>query len=377
MSRGLICVLLLATLLLALGCDRFKHNFQPPDELDFAAELFTPLQTAFNAVGTNGLDPVMAYYAEDYLHFGLLKADRRSWLQGLFNTHPDAQATVTLLDAETLTDSTAIANWRLVLATPAKQTEIADSVFTGERLIERGGHWLLKGNQMVCEPPTPKQRVIIEYFTFLGCPNCPPVEAELHDLQITYPDQLSYLEYHVSGPLTLTGDPTYSYYGPFTVPTSVFQGETRLIGSGTEILDSYAPLAQNLAAADSKFRYNNLTFSLDGQTVSGSLELELLEQSLDLADLVLNIAIIERVSSYNNTQGEPLRNVVRAKMFQDVTASALDQPILFSLTSPTPIPDDASLVIFAQTRPSVFANNATIHGGIELPLFATSTAKRK
>ncbi len=367
MKRYLIASLALLSVLFSLGCDRFQHAFEPPDTVDFAAELFTPLDTAFHGIPSFSLESVMAFYAEDYLHFGQTKTDRQNWLQGIFNAEPNALGQVTLLNAEELTDSTAIANWNLKIQTSSRVV-LADSLFSGERLVKRGGKWLLKGNQMTCVLPTPKQQVIVEYFTFLGCPNCPVVEAELHDLEIQYSGQFTYLEHHTAAPLQIAGDGTYAYYGPFTVPTSVFGGQTRLTGSGTEILDQYAPLTQSLANVDSDFRYINPTLGVEGNTVSGSLSLEQLAQQLDWTDMVLNYVLVERVSSFNNTAGQPLRNVVRAKGFQTITQADLNAPVLFSLQSTVPIPDDASLVIFAQTKPSSFANNATIHGGIEVIL---------
>lgn len=367
MKRWLILSLVLLSLLFSLGCDRFKHAFEPPDTVDFAAELFTPLDTAFHGFPSFSLDPVMAFYAEDYLHYGQTKADRRNWLQGIFDAEPNALGQVTLINAEELTDSTAIANWRLKIET-SDRVVLADSLFSGERLVKRGGKWLLKGNQMTCVLPTPKQQVIVEYFTFYGCPNCPVVEAELHDLEIQYSGQMSYLEHHVSGPLMIGTDPTYLYYGPFTVPTSIFQGTSRLTGSGTDVIDSYAPLVQSLAAEDSDFRYINPTLGVEGNTVSGSLSLEQLATDIDYTDLVLNYVLIERVSSFNNTQGQPLRNVVRAKGYRSLTEADLNQPVLFTLESTVAIPDDAALVIFVQNRPSPYANNATIHGGVEVDL---------
>lgn len=368
MKRRPLILLTLAVVLAGFGCDRFAHNFQPPEQTDFAAELFTPLQTAFEGQPALGLSAVMAFYADDFLRFGQNKADWRNWLQGFYAVHPDAQAAVTLINAEEISDSTAIANWRFVLSSSDGRNVLADSTFTGERLVERGGQWQLRGNQLACQPPTPLQHVIIEYFTYIGCPNCPDVETELHDLQLAYPSQLSYLEHHISGPLRVPDDPTFSYYGPFSAPTSIFQGGNRLTGSDPNLIDSYGPIVQGLAQQESKFRYHTPVLGVEGQTVTGSIQLDLLDPSLDLSDLVLNYVLIERVSSYQNTNGAHLRNVVRAKGFQALGAASLGQPVLFSLDSNYPIPDDASLVIFAQTRPSPFNEIAAIHSGIEVVL---------
>lgn len=365
MKRIALPVLIVLAALFGAGCDRFGHNFLPPDAVDLEAELFTPLDEALQNQTEAGIDPVMAFFADDYLHFGLNKADRRAWLEGIFQAQPAAVAGATLLASDLLSDSTAVVNWRLQV-TEAKGV-IADSTFTGERLVKRNGHWLLRGNQMSCEPPVVKQRVIIEYFTFLGCPNCPAVEAELHDLQLAWPNQLSYLEHHITGPLAVADDPTYDYYGPFTVPTSILDGEVMLTGSSADILSEYAAQVQNLANMDSAIEYTNLNYSVEGQTISGTVQLDM-PAPFNHTDLVLNCVLIERVSSFTNTQGQNLRNVVRAKSVQDIGFLDFPNTVSFSLSSAVTIPDDASLVIFAQTKPVIFGNNANIHSGIEVEL---------
>ncbi len=193
------------------------------------------------------------------------------------------------------------------------------------------------------------------------------MEAELHDLQLEYPNQLSYLEHHTTGPLAVADDPTYDYYGPFSVPTSILGGEVMLTGSSADIISSYAPEVQTLADIDSRVNYSGLTFSVDGQTISGTVQLDM-PVPFTTTDLVLNCVLIERQSSFNNTQGQPLRNVVRAKSVQNIGFMDFPNTVNFSLTSSVPIPDDASLVIFAQWHPAFFGNNATIYGGIEVAL---------
>ena len=361
-------MILAALLLLSIGCDRFQHNFQPPEVVDFEAVLFTPLAAAFDASSAADLAPVMAFYAEDYMHFGISKSDRQLWLEGIYALAGDPQVQVSLLSAQAQGDTAAVVNWRLQISSSGGREVLADSTFTGERLALRNGNWLLKGNQLTCVVPTPKQRIIIEYFSFLGCPNCPVVEAKLHELQLQYPDQLSYLEHHTSGPLVVPGDNTFAYYGYSSVPASVFQGEVKLVGSTTDILDQYSPLVQTLSQVDAPLRYSDLAYSVDGQTITGSVRLEALNDQFDPSEAVLNCVLIERESPYTNTVGENLRNLVRAKTVLPLSGLNLAAPIPFTLESSVPIPDDASLVVFAQYKPSPFANNATIQSGTEVPL---------
>jgi hypothetical protein len=368
MKGYLIPILIVMTAFLAVGCDRFAHNFLPPDTVDFQAELFTPLQDAFDAQPEAGIETIMGYYTEDYLHFGLNKADRRSWLEGIYLAEPDAEAAVSLLNAEELTDTTAIANWRLVISSPGNRAVIADSTFTSERLAKRSGKWMLKGNQMTCELPTPKQHIIIEYFTFLTCPNCPAVEDKLYELYLQYPGRFSYLEHHVNDVLAIPGDQAHSYYNYPSFPGSVIQGETVLNGSSQAILDEYDNQAENLSQMDSPFLYIQPWANVEGQTISGAVQLQMLATEFDFTNLVLNYVLIERETSYQNVAGHNVRNVIRAQGSKPITEADLSNPITFSLASTVPIPDDASIVLFVQTKPATFANNATIHSGVEFAI---------
>jgi len=365
MKKFAIPVLVVLAALFVAGCDRFAHNFQPPEEVDLQTGLFDPLNQALQNQPEAGIESVMVHFAEDYLHFGLNKSDRRAWLEGIFQAQPNAISEAGLLYSNLTTDSTAVAKWRLTIR--ESEGVIVDSTFVGENLVKRNGHWLLRGNQLISEPPAVKQRVIIEYFTFLGCPNCPAVEAELHNLQLAYPGQLSYLEHHISGPLTVTGDETYDYYGPFTVPTSILGGGVMLTGSSADIISSYAPEVEALANIDSRIIYSELSYTVDGQTISGTVRLDM-PDPFTHTDMVLNCVLIERESSFTNTQGQPLRNVVRAKSVKVIGNLDFPNTVSFSLNSAVPIPDDASLVIFAQHHPAFFGNNAIIYGGIEVEL---------
>lgn len=368
--KNVTLILILAVLLLAAGCDRFTHDFQPPAATDFTAALFTPMDNAFDAVGTNGLDVVMSFYADNYLHFGITKTDRRQWLQDIYSLDANAQTQVTLIASEQQTDTLAVANWRLLITSTTK-TVLADSTFTGERLVKRNNQWLLKGNQMVCSVPNPNQLVVLEYFTFLGCPNCPPVEAKLHELQLQYGDRLSYLEHHTSPPLAVTGDGTYAYYGQgssLPLPSTVFQGQNILSGSSTETLDSFGPLVANLSSIETPMRYSNLLFTVEGNQVNGSVRLTPLQNGFSLQDKVLNAVLIEKVSTFTNTQGENLRNVVRGKSVISLSQADLDMPLAFNVQFSGTLPDDAALVIFAQHKPGAFNNDANILSGVEIPI---------
>jgi len=368
--------LLLLALLVLTACDRFEHEFAPPVQTNFEAQLFTPLETAFNAGGIQSLPTVMSYFSDDYLHNGFTKQDRQSWLEGIYTQVANPVVEVTLINSQQTSATSANANWRLLISTPGRAV-LADSTFTGDTLIKSDAMWQIRGNRAACSVPDPKQTVILEYFTFLGCPNCPPVEAKLHELQLEHIGRLSYLEHHTTGPLMVNGDPTYSYYAPGSVPVTMFQGETRIAGSGADVIASYGPLVDNLLEIDSPMLYQNLQYSISGQSVSGSIGLQPTQNGFTQDDLYLCAVLIEKQSSFTNTQGEHLMNVVRGKSIVDLRTADLSQPISFNVAvAGTSIPDDPAIVIFAQRRPATFANNASILSGIEMPLNISQMSKR-
>lgn len=372
--RYQLIALLIAVSLLALGCDRFGHEFET---INFKTGFFDPLDAAFAAATVDELDTVMAFYTDDYLQSGVTKADRRAWLEGIFLVEPNPVVESTILRTHELSDSTAVVDWNLRLSTPAGKAVIAESTFLDEQLVLRAGRWLLKGNQQVPQPPSSKQHIIVEYFTFLGCPNCPPVEAKLHELQLQYSDQLSYLEHHTTGPLHIPTDNTSVYYGINGVPASVFQGEDNIGGNSADVLAIYDNMVQELSTIDGTFRYLNPVYVVDGQTITGSVTLVSQVPDFDTTDLTLNYVLIEKVSTFTNTQNEHLRNVVRAKGSIGLAPEDLDGPISFSLKCTVPLPeDDYSLVLFAQTKPMTFANNASIHSGLEIPLTLSTTSSK-
>mgnify|MGYP000942177726 FL=1 len=90
MKKFAIPVLVVLAALFVAGCDRFAHNFQPPEEVDLQTGLFDPLNQALQNQPEAGIESVMVHFADDYLHFGLNKSDRRAWLEGIFQAQPNA-----------------------------------------------------------------------------------------------------------------------------------------------------------------------------------------------------------------------------------------------------------------------------------------------
>ncbi len=365
-------VMLIVTLALLSSCDRYEHNYTAPVVIDYGVELFTPLQTAFNLSDANDFSPVMVYYADDYLHFGISKGDWELELRTLITGIANPVFEVTMGNAMQQNETNAIANWSLKITDPASKIVIADSTFVGERLVKRNGKWLLKGNQMTCEPPVGKQLVIAEYFTQRNCQGCPDAEEKLKELELQYPQNFVYLEQHVSGGLEIPGDPTATYYRVYSQPTTVFNGSEKLSNSTPVILDQYQSLVDNYVLQDTPIRYQVQSVpEVSGREVSGAVMLTPLV-NIDQSDLVLHYVIIEEVSPYVNeyNAGVFLHNVVQARGSLSLSGVNLAEPVSFSVTAPRDLPEDIRLIVFAQKRPTSFKNNATIYGGLDVPLLS-------
>jgi hypothetical protein len=366
-----ISLLLLLLLVLLSSCDRYEHNFKAPVVLNFNEVVFSPLQDAFNQSNAADLSMVMDFYADDYLHFGTNKADWELQLRTMISGVPNPVFEVIHSSSMQQNEITAIANWQLKISDPDSKRVIADSTFVGERLVKVSGKWLLKGNQMVCEPPAGKQLVIAEYFTYRTCQNCPPAEAKLKELYLQYPGNFTYLEHHTSGGLEIAGDNTHIYYAAYSPPVSVFNGMDKVTQSTAASLAQYQSLVDSYVQIDTPIRYQiHSTPTVNGRTMTGAVKLTPLIE-LDQNDMVLNYVIYEEESHLSNitTPNIPLRHVVRAKGITSLAGVNLNNPINISLTSTVDLPEDIKLVVFAQKKPTTFQNNATIYGGLELPLF--------
>ncbi len=364
--KKVIYALILIALLGIFSCDRFDHSFKPLEQVDFETELFCPLQTALETVSADDLSPVMAFYAEDYIHYGINKSQWEAMLQNMLSGVNDPVIEVTLITASLQNDTNALANWRLKISDDNKAV-IADSLYIGERLAKESGKWLLRGNQCGCLPEVPTQKVIVEYVTNVGCSYCPAVEELLHNLSSEFGENFIYLTHQLSGPVAIS-DPLYAYYNAFSAPVSIIQGKHKLASGTQEILNQYYPLVQNEIAVSSPMEYKNINAVVSGKTISGSVQLSPLLTDFSQEELILNLVIIDRVSTANNAVGEPLTNVVIGRKRIDISSADLHNPITFEVTATADLPDDAALVVFAQKTPATFANNATIYSGIQYPL---------
>lgn len=357
-----LVILLVVVVMGISSCDRFDHNFVPDEQENFATELFEPLEADFNISTAADLSPAMAHYADDYQHFGVTKNEWQTLLETYLAGVADPQFEVTFSNVQQQNDTEALASWRLLITDPATKAVLADSLYSAERLRKVDGKWLLRGNQNTCNPVN-KQLVIAEYFTFDTCPGCPDAEVKLHDLELQYPGQFIYLEHHIMNELHLPHDNTNLYYNVFSAPTSVFQGKEKVSQSNATSLALYQSHVDALVQIDEPIRYQLVNATISGRDLNASVRL-LPQITLDQANLELSYVLIEETSDHTNANGDPLHNVVRALGSQSLTGVDLNEPVSISLSSTVDLPTDLKLVVFAQHKPTPFANNSTIYGGL-------------
>ncbi len=351
-------------LLLALtlmSCDRFEHDFTAQDAVDIHENFFLPLGAALATISASDMSAIEAIYRDDYLHNGVSKSERITWMQSFLNQDPDAVFSVSDQHYEKIDDNNALVNWHLTISSGGKEI-LADSLFVGERVIRQGKPWLLYGNQ-TCVQETDQQLVIAQYFTFRTCPNCPPAEAELYMLQQQYPDNFIYLEHHTMMELMVPGDDTHQYYGAYSSPNTVFQGMEKVSGGAAGNVALYQPIVENLLATDEPISYEITDLTYADKSVSAMVHMQ---PRLDIPreNLVLNYVIITDEVDYVNAVGDPLHNVVRAVGSISLAESDLEAGIPIQLTGHESLPQDFKLVVFAQNKPQPFENNSTIYGGI-------------
>ena len=120
MKKKIVYALLIVALLGIFSCDRFDHNFKPLEQVDFNAELFSPLEEAFNTASAEDLSTVMAFYAEDYKHYGITKSEWEAILYNLLSGINNPVIDVILITATLQNDTNALANWRLTISDSRK-----------------------------------------------------------------------------------------------------------------------------------------------------------------------------------------------------------------------------------------------------------------
>lgn len=362
MKLRIAIISLLALLLLAGACDRYDHDFSdlPTGDVDSLESFLSIVEHYFSILNRDNFANIEALYAEDYIHNGVDKSERLAWIES-FLDEPGVLFEVSDKAWNHIIDNHGVVNWRLKVLSPDAKAVLADSLFVGEKVRYGDEGWVLLGNQ-ACVPDESKKLVIAEYFTFDSCPNCPPAEAKLNELQEAHPNFI-YLEHHIANTLLVQGNDTANYYSAFGAPTTVFQGMSKVTGSGDEQLDAYESIVSYLVSENRSIEIELQNISANSQEISTLVMLNPLEE-LDLTDMYLNYVIITDEVSQTNVNGEPLHNVVRAVGRSLLIPNDLTTGKQISLSTSGAMPSNYKLVVFVQYRPPSFTNESRIYDGI-------------
>jgi hypothetical protein len=208
---------------------------------------------------------------------------------------------------------------------------------------------------------------VLEYFTFQTCPNCPVVEALLHDLYLSNVGKMTYLEYHLNDPMALAANTSlFQYYGLTNMPVTIFQGETVIYGNNPDNDVVFSQLVQNLSGQTAKVGLTDLQHTFSGNALTGSVKLEIKDATVTQDNLKLKYVLMEKVSDqYTNAAQVPCKNVVLASGISSLSGVNLEENIGFNLAFNGTLPSDAYLVIWAQETPSAFNNDATVFQALE------------
>jgi thiol-disulfide isomerase/thioredoxin len=333
--------ILIISIILILGCDRFDRNFEVIDDVLPIAPFFNQFAAALQNVTEVSLPEVMNYYDDDYSNNGWTKSD----IEVLYNSfiEDELAITVTLLDTTNAPNIT----WNLLAEDGAKEV-VYDEDIT-DVLVVRENEYIFFGDQ------ADKANVIVELFTGTWCTYCPFVEEALHELKEQYGSRLSYVEYHIGDPLDNGFGVLLNYYpNQGTLPITIINGNAEILTTaGEETQDEIEAVLLPLLEEPLTARLNDAAAVIEENVLTGSVNIDI-DTDIPLDDLKLVLILQEDTNSdYTNYNGEILHNVVMERRVLDIaTHSQLMEFSISDLDVLLPayegLPEDLTLVIWIQ-----------------------------
>lgn len=306
MRINLLAVLILVVLLLSAACNRFENTFEPQDvEAAFVEWIDNFGSQLEESLSEQKLDELMAYYEDDYLHNGMTKEDVKSYFRSLAEQEPDQ------VEVEIDAHDFSAMSFTFSLLVSQEEQVLADTTIV-EFTTEKDSDYLLFGNQQQRKEGITR-RVLIELFTARLCPNCPYVEAALYNLKQRMGNLFFYIEYHMQNPLNFGHQDIAGYYGVTSQPTGIVQGAYRVRGgSEDDSVDDYEHAISQFLDLEEEFFFRDFEYQAGADEILFTVNIEKLTEEVP-DNLRFKYALIDKVSSYNNLQGEPFRNVVISK----------------------------------------------------------------
>jgi thiol-disulfide isomerase/thioredoxin len=351
--------------LLSISCDRFNNSFETaePDTPDSTYVLFVEHLEQFsmtlqNSVLDGDVSPAMTYYSEDYLYDGITKTDLGDYFLNL------AQIATNELAVSFSTMDGAPITTEFVLSIVDNSADIDTSWVEYCLGIEEDFAFI--GNQLEGAQPSGNRKVLVELFTATWCPNCPYVEAALHDLKSEYGDQFYYVEYHRMDALDFGNADIAGYYNvPASLPIGIIQGSLRISGgSATNSYNEYNYAISQYLGIEAEIFFDNFSYNIQGEQLTFSLSL-FTQESLPLNDLVLRYAYAEKVTEVDNYAGEPCRNVVLTEGSIDIQSDNINDSISGTFTIPEFETTQPQLVVWVQTMNNPYNSETSIVHNVE------------
>ncbi|MBW6515178.1 MAG: hypothetical protein K0B81_01005 [Candidatus Cloacimonetes bacterium] len=354
-STLLLSIVILMIALLIIACDRFDNSFQPAEEdISYTEHLNLFSSTLFESLSENNISAVMNFYSEDYLNDGLTKSDVEIYFTQL---------------AEIVTEDLSITIEDHDQAALSFRYRIEDSSASIDTLIveytlDKNAGYLLIGNQQTPEEPE-EMRVLVELFTATWCPNCPYVEAALHDLKQLYGNRFYYIEYHIMDALDIGNMDILNYYQLSTaLPKSIIQGSMEIPTGSPNSYDEYNFAISSFLNQYAEFFFEDFNYAISDGNLS--FQVRIATESLDLTDLQLKYALIEKETDVNNAAGQPCRNVVFYKDAVSLTPDMFNVLVTEDFILPEFSFTEPRLVVWLQTIEDVYdSETCIVHNVIE------------
>lgn len=338
------------------SCDRFSHQFHP-EFTAFEKYLQRFADHVENGILFDDVASIMAYYSDEYLNNGMDKSSMEDLYASLADASPDSVS----MEIDLLSEADLEVSYRIVAAG-------VDTTIVDYAQAQRDS-FLFIGDQV--KPPVP-QKVLVESFTGISCHNCPYAEEALQQLKQEYGDAFYYVEHHWGDVLDIGATDLMQYYKMMSdgIPQSMFQGQYKVTGGGSDTYDQYNNTLTVLFDVDALVELKDLSYTIP-DTLFGQVTLDK-DDALSLDDLYLKYVLVEKVSRYDNYVGDPCKQVVIAKDKKYIGDEDLSQPVQFSLEMPATVPDDIILYIWVQTLADPYnSDTCKIYNVIEEDISST------
>lgn len=355
---NLIWGLLLTIVILmnVVSCERFDNKFEPlAEDKSFEIHLEAFIQDMKTGLLSANLTEVMAqYYSDDYLNDGLSKQDIESFFSDLATNVTEA-LTIQLVsfDKTYLNFSYRIED----INTDLDTTIIEYASLSGDT-------YLFIGNRVNPEE-SEESRVLVELFTATWCPNCPYVEAALHQLKQELGDKFHYIEYHIMDVLDKGNMDILNYYQlPTSLPVGVVQGSLKISGGsvGTSY-NEYKFAIEQFSGKEAEYSFEDFSYSVaEGEL---SFQIKLSKKGVIGDDLRLRYALIDKETTVPNSAGVNSKNVAIAKGILELSEESFDGSLDLSLTITNHPFIRPAVVVWFQTINDPYDNQTSLVSNVK------------